>query len=212
MHPWVQIFYPVLGLGSGERLPWHFQTPVLSVCELIRPSLRLTSRLLGGPPDSFSLSLSLCPMQAPELQVHKTTLTLLNCFGISWNHRQFQTPIPSPSPQSLASLFRGGPLCLRMAPGLPAWVFEHTASSGGVCGRLCYHVECDQHTHLRHGSPTNPHQSSPKEGGGRIEPQRHIAFSSHGTRTIVPTPGGKESLAKNGHSPPKLQMKQCHWQ
>ena len=28
-HPWVQKFYPVLGLGSGERLLWHFQTPVL---------------------------------------------------------------------------------------------------------------------------------------------------------------------------------------
>ena len=27
--PWVQKFYPVLGLGSGERLLWHFQTPVL---------------------------------------------------------------------------------------------------------------------------------------------------------------------------------------
>ena len=29
LHPWVQKFYPVLGLGSGERLLWHFQTPVL---------------------------------------------------------------------------------------------------------------------------------------------------------------------------------------
>ena len=29
VHPWVQKFYPVLGLGSGERLLWHFQTPVL---------------------------------------------------------------------------------------------------------------------------------------------------------------------------------------
>ena len=29
MHPWVQKFYPVLGLGSGEKLLWHFQTPVL---------------------------------------------------------------------------------------------------------------------------------------------------------------------------------------
>ena len=27
--PWVQIFYPVLGLGSGGRLLRHFQTPVL---------------------------------------------------------------------------------------------------------------------------------------------------------------------------------------
>ena len=29
VHPWVQKCYPVLGLGSGERLLWHFQTPVL---------------------------------------------------------------------------------------------------------------------------------------------------------------------------------------
>ena len=29
MHPWIQKFYPALGLGSGERLLWHFQTPVL---------------------------------------------------------------------------------------------------------------------------------------------------------------------------------------
>ena len=29
VHPWVQKFYPVLGLVSGERLLWHFQTPVL---------------------------------------------------------------------------------------------------------------------------------------------------------------------------------------
>ena len=59
-------------------------------------------------------------------------------------------------------------------------------------------VECDQHTHLRHGSPP----TLTNEGGGGIEPQRHIAFSSHGTHTIVPTPGGKQALAKNGQSPP----------
>ena len=29
VQPWVQKFYPVLGLGPGERLLWHFQTPVL---------------------------------------------------------------------------------------------------------------------------------------------------------------------------------------
>ena len=29
VHPWVQEFYPVLGLGSGEELLRHFQTPVL---------------------------------------------------------------------------------------------------------------------------------------------------------------------------------------
>ena len=29
VHPWVQKFYPVLGLGSGGRLLCHFQTPVL---------------------------------------------------------------------------------------------------------------------------------------------------------------------------------------
>ena len=29
VHPWVQKFYPVLGLGSGESLLWRFQTPVL---------------------------------------------------------------------------------------------------------------------------------------------------------------------------------------
>ena len=29
MRPWVQKFYPVPGLGSGERLLWHFHTPVL---------------------------------------------------------------------------------------------------------------------------------------------------------------------------------------
>ena len=29
MHPRVQKFYPVLGLVSGKRLLWHFQTPVL---------------------------------------------------------------------------------------------------------------------------------------------------------------------------------------
>ena len=29
VHPWVQKFYPVLGLGSGDTLLWHFQTPVL---------------------------------------------------------------------------------------------------------------------------------------------------------------------------------------
>ena len=29
VHPWVQKLYPVLGLGSGERLLWYFQTPVL---------------------------------------------------------------------------------------------------------------------------------------------------------------------------------------
>ena len=29
MHPWVQKFYLDLGLESGERLLWHFQTPVL---------------------------------------------------------------------------------------------------------------------------------------------------------------------------------------
>ena len=29
MHPWVQKFYPVPGLGPGERFLCHFQTPVL---------------------------------------------------------------------------------------------------------------------------------------------------------------------------------------
>ena len=30
VHPWVQDFYPVLGLGwSGGRLPIHFQAPIL---------------------------------------------------------------------------------------------------------------------------------------------------------------------------------------
>ena len=29
VHPWVQKFYPVLGLRSGERLVWYFQTPAL---------------------------------------------------------------------------------------------------------------------------------------------------------------------------------------
>ena len=29
VHPWVQKLYPVLGLGSGERLLWRFQTPFL---------------------------------------------------------------------------------------------------------------------------------------------------------------------------------------
>ena len=29
VHPWVQKFYPVLGLGSEGRLLWHFQTPAL---------------------------------------------------------------------------------------------------------------------------------------------------------------------------------------
>ena len=29
MRPWLQKFYPVLRLGSGESLVWHFQTPVL---------------------------------------------------------------------------------------------------------------------------------------------------------------------------------------
>ena len=29
LHPWVQEFYPVLGLGSGGRLLRHFQAPTL---------------------------------------------------------------------------------------------------------------------------------------------------------------------------------------
>ena len=29
LHPWVQEFYPLLGLGSGGRLLRHFQTPTL---------------------------------------------------------------------------------------------------------------------------------------------------------------------------------------
>ena len=29
VHPWVQRFYPMLRLGSGGRLLWHFQTPIL---------------------------------------------------------------------------------------------------------------------------------------------------------------------------------------
>ena len=33
---------------------------------------------------------------------------------------------------------------------------------GGVCGRLCYHVECDQHNHLRHGSPPTLTRVRPK--------------------------------------------------
>ena len=33
-----EILYPALGLGSGERLLWHFQTPVLN---LINFSLRM---------------------------------------------------------------------------------------------------------------------------------------------------------------------------
>ena len=41
MHPWVQRFYPVLGLGSGERLLWHFQAPLLY---WINFSLRLSAR------------------------------------------------------------------------------------------------------------------------------------------------------------------------
>ena len=39
VHPWVQKLYPVLGLGSGERLLWHFQAPVL---HWITFSLRVT--------------------------------------------------------------------------------------------------------------------------------------------------------------------------
>ena len=39
VHPWVQIFYPVLGLGCGGRPSKGFQTPVLywrsSVCEFL---------------------------------------------------------------------------------------------------------------------------------------------------------------------------------
>ena len=30
VHPWVQIFYPVLGLGSGRIIRGYFQTPILS--------------------------------------------------------------------------------------------------------------------------------------------------------------------------------------
>ena len=42
MHPWVQKFYPVPGLGCGERLPWHFQTPVLYWINFgLRPSTLL---------------------------------------------------------------------------------------------------------------------------------------------------------------------------
>ena len=41
MHPWVQKVYPVLGLGSGRRLLWHFQTPVLY---WINISLRFNAR------------------------------------------------------------------------------------------------------------------------------------------------------------------------
>ena len=29
LHPWVQEFYPVLGLGSGGRLLRHLHTPTL---------------------------------------------------------------------------------------------------------------------------------------------------------------------------------------
>ena len=29
LHPWVQEFYPVLGLGSGDIVLEHFQTPTL---------------------------------------------------------------------------------------------------------------------------------------------------------------------------------------
>ena len=46
MHPWVQKFYPVLGLGCGERLLWHFQTPVLY---WINFGLRSRSPPLLGP-------------------------------------------------------------------------------------------------------------------------------------------------------------------
>ena len=40
--PWVQKFYPVLGLGSGGRLLMHFQTPILY---WINFSLRFTSQI-----------------------------------------------------------------------------------------------------------------------------------------------------------------------
>ena len=45
-HPWVQKFYPVLGLGSGERLLLHFQTPVLYWINFIQFAI-LSRRILG---------------------------------------------------------------------------------------------------------------------------------------------------------------------
>ena len=53
LHPWVQEFYqfyPVLGLGSGERLLRHFQTPTL---HWIHVSLRCTLVVVPGqtPPE-----------------------------------------------------------------------------------------------------------------------------------------------------------------
>ena len=48
MHPWVQKFYPVLGLESGERLLWHFQTPVLYWINFSLQSIQSTQNLSGN--------------------------------------------------------------------------------------------------------------------------------------------------------------------
>ena len=60
VHPWVQKFYPVLGLESGERLLWHFQTPVLY---WINFSLRFSDLTYYNPfwkrPDPISSELKL---------------------------------------------------------------------------------------------------------------------------------------------------------
>ena len=44
MHPWVLKFYPVLGVGSGEMLLWHFQTQVLYWIDF---ALRLNQDFVG---------------------------------------------------------------------------------------------------------------------------------------------------------------------
>ena len=48
-------FYPVLGLGSGERLLWHFQTAILY---WINFSLRMTTKFLEDEICSFKIVLS----------------------------------------------------------------------------------------------------------------------------------------------------------
>ena len=41
-----------------------------------------------------------------------------------------------------------------------------------------------------------------------MQSQRHIAFSPHGRHTIMPSPGGKEALAKNGQATLMLKLHQ----
>ena len=121
-----------------------------------------------------------------------TYFTPLLSSSMMSNHPACSDPGPT-------SLFKKGPLCSRMVPRLPAWVFDHTATcGGGVVGS----ATMSSVTNILI-SDMDLYQPSPEfaQRGKRWDwtTTAHSLLTPWDTHTIVPTPRGKEAFAKNGH-------------